>query len=159
MDKGFSLIELLVTTAMVGLLAGISVLSYQNYTGNAYRTQATVELASIRNAVHMLEFDTGLSPGGIAIDPCVEGTELYLDTCAAGLLCNDGRFSNWSGPYIDMPMTDPWDNIYLFDSDYFCNPNITGCTNTDVVRTISTAGPNGVFNDYDSGEAVIVLCG
>ena len=159
--KAFTLIELLVVITIIGILAAISIAGYSEFKERAVSAQIRQELISIRTAIYTLEMDTGLSVGGINAEfPCVDGLEVSVDSCAAGLLCNDGTFDNWTGPYINMPLTDPYGNVYLFDSDYQCNGDVDGCKgSTETLRVLSSNGPDGIVNNYDEDETVLVLCG
>lgn len=49
--KGFSLIELIVTVAIIGTLAAISIGSYRKYLQKAYKTATKVDLSDVRKAL------------------------------------------------------------------------------------------------------------
>lgn len=51
-QKGFTLIEMMVVVAIIGILAAISMAHYTNYASRVRASAATVELASIKLAVN-----------------------------------------------------------------------------------------------------------
>ncbi|GIW69230.1 MAG: hypothetical protein KatS3mg100_724 [Candidatus Parcubacteria bacterium] len=156
---GFTLIELLVVVAIIGLLSSIVFASLNNARHKARIARAQADLAALRDAVALLEADTGLHPNHLSPTPCVLDPEVFLDSCAAGLLCTDGSFPNWNGPYLSRPPVDPWSNPYRFDPDYRCTDQCEGVAPDTWVRAIHSLGPNGVA-EYGPGsdDIVLVLC-
>lgn len=50
-QKGFTLIELMIVVAIVGILAAVAIPSYQNYTKRAAYSEVLAAMASIKTAV------------------------------------------------------------------------------------------------------------
>ncbi len=152
-DRGFTLIEVLVVTGVIGILLGIAVPAYYHYSEQAKIAEARQVLKDIERAIMALGHDTGKWPGPVDWGES-SGTEIEnLNSPEAGLTNNDdGDFSSWNGPYISSVPLDPWGTHYFFDSDY----NIPG--GPSQVPVIGSYGPNGVGkNQYDSDDVITRL--
>ena len=114
-EEGFSLTELLIVLAIIGILIMIAVPIYQNVTTRAKTTEAKTQLAFLHTLqkVHHLEFDTYASDfntigfehesmiteGGRArylIEIESAGTSGYIATATSIIdFDNDGVFNKW----------------------------------------------------------------
>ena len=57
-QKGFTLIELMIIVAIIGILSAIAVPQYQNYVSKAQSTRLMAELGSLKIMVDICLFDT-----------------------------------------------------------------------------------------------------
>lgn len=156
--QGFTLIEILVAIAIFALTIGILVVRFSEVNKKAKIAKAQKDLEEFKIAIEILYQDTGQHPAHIDLSPCVQNPEVDLDSCSAGLLCTDGGFPNWYGPYITNVQLDPWDQKYQFDPDYTCNGQV-GCEGIGggtTVRAVRSLGEDG--NQYTSDDVAAVLC-
>ncbi len=159
--RGFTLVELLVSMGIIGLLVSVGTVAVSNARESANIKQATAQVRQIRTAIDLLELDTGLWPGPDPPGPQVAYTvscggsanEVWnLDSSDAGLVGTNGLYSGWGGPYITEIPLDPWGNPYFFDTDYDA-----GTGNPDAA-VLGSFGPNGNGqNVYDSDNIIEVL--
>ena len=75
MQKGFTLIELMIVVAIIAILAAIALPAYQNYVA---KSQATAGLADIRGGV--TAFEEGIQSGTRTEDVSAEAIGLAEDT-------------------------------------------------------------------------------
>ena len=152
--------ELLVVIALL-VLGGILVkFHFDRVEERNKRTEAQSDLKQIAEAVDELYGDTNIDPGHVSRNPCVRYPEMFLRDCRAGLLCTDGAFPNWNGPYLEDLPKDPWGGRYYFNADYLCVEEALGCEevpNTTKVRAILSGGPDGNFKTR-SNNIVHIIC-
>jgi len=155
-DRGFTLIEILVVTGVIGILLGIAVPAYNEYREKGKIAAAKQVLKDIERAVMALGHDTGKWPGPVDWGKS-SGVEIEnLNLAVAGLktFTNLTDFPNWNGPYIEpsVPL-DPWGNNYFFDPNYEIPKG-----NIKKVPVIGSYGPNGTGkNNYDSDDVKMRL--
>src|SRR6266581_3602691 len=77
---GFTLIELMVTVAVVAILAGVALPSYTSYIVRGKITEATSNLLAMRTKMEQYFQDNRMyvSPGGGVLAPCAPGSSVPL---------------------------------------------------------------------------------
>lgn len=101
-QKGFTLLELLVVLAIIGLLAGLVGPRLFDRIDQSSVETARVQAQMLRSAVLTMRLDIGRIPTE------QEGLELLVDP-------GPNPPANWRGPYLDgeLPL-DPWGNPYQY---------------------------------------------
>ncbi len=72
-QKGFTLIELMIVVAIIGILAAVAIPSYQNYTKKAKFTEVVQATAPIKQAIDECVQGQGLTTTG-AVSGCQPGS-------------------------------------------------------------------------------------
>jgi general secretion pathway protein G len=99
--SGFTLLELLVVVAIIGLLVGYVAPRYFGQIGKSEIATAKAQIDALEKALDQYRLDTGHYPS----------TELGL----AALVTKPANEPKWNGPYLkkDVPL-DPWSKPYVY---------------------------------------------
>ncbi len=118
-SNGFTLVEVLIAVAVVGLLTSLAVVGIRSAVHASRVATARQDLERIMAAIEQLAWDTGRWPGGedIRIAPrYLTARFADLSAPAAGLTVNAdvSGIPNSRGPYLDRIPRDPWGRRYFF---------------------------------------------
>lgn len=103
-EGGYTLVELLVVLAILGLLAAIATPQVIKYLDHARVRTAQTEVANISSALDLYKLDVGRYP------TTQEGLQALV-TAPAGV-------GTWNGPYLkkNSNLVDPWGKSFHYDS-------------------------------------------
>ena len=82
-QKGFTLIELMIVVAIIGILASIAVPSYREYVNRARATEATSALSQMRIRMEQYFQDNRTYLGGPCAAPTGTNTTFFAFSCSA----------------------------------------------------------------------------
>ena len=99
-NRGFTMIELMVVVAIIGMLAVIVAPAVMNNLGRGQRTTAQAQMANIATALDTYRLDMGAYPAALE-----------------GLIENDTGRGTWAGPYMREVPADPWGNPYVYSAE------------------------------------------
>ena len=98
---GFTLLELLVVVAIIGLLVGYVAPRYFGQVGKAETATARAQIDALEKALDQYRLDTGHYPT----------TEVGLNA----LVAKPASEPKWNGPYLKKAVPlDPWSNAYVY---------------------------------------------
>lgn len=83
-QKGFTLIELMIVVAIIGILAAIAIPAYQDYTVRSQVTEGLNMAGGVKTAVNDYYTDVGQWPADIKSAVCGKNSAAATTTCAGG---------------------------------------------------------------------------
>lgn len=100
--RGFTLVELLVVLAILGLLAGLVGPQVMKFLGSSKTKTASLQIHDLSATLDMYRLETGRYPSS------EEGLE--------ALVADPGNVANWNGPYLKKGQVpkDPWGYDYQY---------------------------------------------
>jgi general secretion pathway protein G len=104
--KGFTLIELMVVIAILGILAGLVLPRFMGRTEEAKKTKARIQIENLEGALKLYKLDNGTYP------TTEQGLEALVQKPATGVIPKNWR----EGGYLEkgkVPL-DPWGNGYVY---------------------------------------------
>src|SRR5690348_903801 len=101
-EQGFTLVEMLVVIAIIGLIMGLIGPRVLNYLGESRVKTAKIQMQSFASALDLFNLDAGRYP--------------TTDEGLAALVRRTPGTPAWNGPYLkggNVP-NDPWNNPYIY---------------------------------------------
>ena len=102
--NGFTLVELLVVLAILGLLVALAAPRVMKYLGSARSDTARIQIEKLSGILDLYRLDVGRYPTG------QEGLQALVEKPA--------QADSWNGPYLKNreSLTDPWGAPYAYRS-------------------------------------------
>ena len=132
-QRGFTLIELMVVLVIIGLLAALIVPNVLDRADDARVTAARTDISNLMQALKLYKLDNQRFPTG------EQGLQALVAKPSAGPIPN-----NWK-PYLEKLPSDPWGNPYQY-----VNPGVKG--QVDVFSFGADGQSGGEGRDADIGS-------
>ena len=113
-SKGFTLVELIIVMAIIGILAGVVLVNVGSQREKATRARAIADIKEMDTALEIYHADNGFYP------TTQQGLQSLLSEPNSPPIPR-----NWQGPYLRNRKTvplDPWGNEYVYISPGDYNP-------------------------------------
>ena len=105
-ERGFTLIEIMVVVVILGILAAVIIPRISGKPEQAKRTKAITDIKSIETALSLFMLDNGFYPS------TEQGLEALVTEPASGRIPNNYQ----EGGYLKKVPRDPWENPYIYIS-------------------------------------------
>jgi general secretion pathway protein G len=135
LQRGFTLIEIMVVVVIMGVLAAMVVPKLLNRAGDSKVSAAKVDIATIMQALKLYKLDNQRYP------TTEQGLQALIEKPTGGPAANGWK----AGGYVEKMPKDPWGNPYQYLS-----PGIKG--EIDVFSYGADGQPGGTGDDADIGS-------
>ncbi|HEZ6613014.1 TPA: pilin [Neisseria meningitidis] len=150
LQKGFTLIELMIVIAIVGILAAVALPAYQDYTARAQVSEAILLAEGQKSAVTEYYLNHGIWPGdnnsaGVASSSTIKGKYVQSVTVANGVITAQMASSNVNNE-IKSKKLSLWAKRQNGSVKWFCGQPVTrtdNAANDDDVKADTAANGNG----------------
>ena len=153
MQKGFTLIELMIVVAIIGILAAIAIPAYQNYTIRAQVSEGMTLAAAAKAAVAETYLNTGVAPANrLEAGMTANSTDTYGKYVSAVDVVNGVISIEYNGADVNQPIAGNFVDLvpYVTDDD-----SVTWvCGGLDLG---SVAAPPGAVEMGDTGSGAADL--
>ncbi|HEZ5621573.1 TPA: pilin [Neisseria meningitidis] len=134
LQKGFTLIELMIVIAIVGILAAVALPAYQDYTARAQVSEAILLAEGQKSAVTEYYLNHGTWPGGnsdagVASSSTIKGKYVQSVTVANGVITAQMASSNVNNE-IKSKKLSLWAKRQNGSVKWFCGQPVTRTTAT-----------------------------
>ncbi|HGT4355281.1 TPA: pilin [Neisseria meningitidis] len=146
LQKGFTLIELMIVIAIVGILAAVALPAYQDYTARAQVSEAILLAEGQKSAVTEYYLNHGIWPGdnssaGVASSSTIKGKYVKEVTVAKGVITAE-MLSSGVNKEIQGKKLSLWAKRQAGSVKWFCGQPVTRTgtgTNSDDVTAAAAA--------------------
>ncbi|HEZ9307328.1 TPA: pilin, partial [Neisseria gonorrhoeae] len=148
LQKGFTLIELMIVIAIVGILAAVALPAYQDYTARAQVSEAILLAEGQKSAVTEYYLNNGIWPenngdAGVASASTIKGKYVKEVEVAKGVVTAQMASSNVNKEIKDKRLS-LWTKRQDGSVKWFCGqPVKRESNNADAVTADGTDGANG----------------
>lgn len=166
-SPSFTLIELMMVVAIIGLLAGILLAAAGGVRNQAARSQAKTEIAALETALGRFQLDNGYYPDSTSANPTQNQSPTIYQAGSQALFTNlmgRDRFSNapsaglkaYMDPKASMVFTKGSPNYFVDPWGYAYGYNWTNTTGSQFTKSApdlwSTAGQTGSGNQTNRSK-------
>ncbi|MBH6459341.1 pilin [Neisseria meningitidis] len=150
LQKGFTLIELMIVIAIVGILAAVALPAYQDYTARAQVSEAILLAEGQKSAVTEYYLNHGTWPGdntsaGVATSTDIKGKYVQSVTVANGVITAQMASSNVNNEIKDKKLS-LWAKRQNGSVKWFCGQPVTRdkAAKDDTVAAANDNSNNGI---------------
>lgn len=128
--KGFTLIELMIVVAIVGILAAIAIPAYLDYTVKTKITEVTTAMDALAQSASEYHAAAGYFP---------DSTVAPYDTGVAAFAAVSNQYANWAYTYTN-------DNLCYFEATFTNLSPVDGNTLNIVVNFVPATGYSKTYD-------------